>query len=369
METKISKKAPIEDNRLTLSAIDKNIYDNFAKQTENLGSKKEYLEKLLYKKGYTRNKYTTEYHDLCKEIKSLEQDISNIENRKYQTEYLIKATPFFIDYTSTKNISIETTSESGFMIKKTENNKGRVCQEYMKNCIGSGHSLSTKSKEYEFNNELTCEDCNTEMIINPKESYATCPTCGEMSRYQDNQNNKGEYSEEVEVLSQFAYKRINHFKEWISALIGREGSGPSREVLDKILIELKKDRVEHKEQVTEERIKGYLKKLGYPKLYDHSPTIIYKICGIKPPEISKELEEKLIEMFEQIQVPFEKFAPAKRKNFLSYSYTLHKMCQLLQQDHLLSKLPLLKSREKLYQQDLVWKQICKCKGWLFIPSL
>jgi hypothetical protein len=173
----------------------------------------------------------------------------------------------------------------------------------------------------------------------------------------------------VEVLSPFAYKRINHFKEWISTLIAREGSGPPQEIIDELLRELKKDKVETREEVTEERIKGYLKKLKHAKLYEHIPAIIFKLCGVPPPQISPQLEAKLIEMFQQIQNPFEKHAPLHRKNFLSYSYTIHKMLELLKQDHLLDKLPLLKSREKLYQQDVIWRGICSELKWRFIPSL
>ena len=74
-------------------------------------------------------------------------------------------------------------------------------------------------------------------------------------------------------------------------------------------------------------------------------------------------------MFQQIQNPFEKHAPKGRKNFLSYSYTIHKMLELLRQDQLVDKLPLLKSREKLYQQDVIWHGICSELGWKYIPSL
>ena len=63
-----------------------------------------------------------------------------------------------------------------------------------------------------------------------------------------------------------------------------------------------------------------------------------------------------------------KYCPPTRKNFLSYAYVLHKFCQLLEYDNLLSYFPLLKSREKLQQQDEIWKNICKELKWEYIPS-
>jgi hypothetical protein len=98
-------------------------------------------------------------------------------------------------------------------------------------------------------------------------------------------------------------------------------------------------------------------------------AIIHKICGTSPPNISRELENKLINMFEEMKIPYDLYKPKGRKNFLSYAYCLHKLCQLLGQDHLLKYFPLLKNREKLYQQDVVFEKICKHLGWKFIPSL
>ena len=61
--------------------------------------------------------------------------------------------------------------------------------------------------------------------------------------------------------------------------------------------------------------------------------------------------------------------PENRKNFLSYSYVLHKFCELLELDELLSHFPLLKSREKLQQQDKIWECICNDLKWQYIPSV
>ena len=74
-------------------------------------------------------------------------------------------------------------------------------------------------------------------------------------------------------------------------------------------------------------------------------------------------------MFKEIQVPFEKFCPEKRKNFLSYNYVMYKFFELLELDEYLSCFQLLKSRNKLHQQDLIWKNICQSVKWQFIPSL
>ena len=45
------------------------------------------------------------------------------------------------------------------------------------------------------------------------------------------------------------------------------------------------------------------------------------------------------------------------------------MCELLGEDALLRYFPLLKSSEKLYAQDQIWKKICKELRWEFIASV
>jgi len=85
--------------------------------------------------------------------------------------------------------------------------------------------------------------------------------------------------------------------------------------------------------------------------------------------MSKELEEKLRLMFKEIQGPFMEVCPKTRKNFLSYSYVLHKFVELLSLDEYKIYFPLLKDREKLHQTDMIWKKICEKLGWHFIKSI
>jgi len=81
-----------------------------------------------------------------------------------------------------------------------------------------------------------------------------------------------------------------------------------------------------------------------------------------------EVEEQLCNMFLKIQEPFEKYCPAGRTNFLSYSYVTYKFCQLLGYNEYLPHFNLLKSKDKLRQQDKIWKNICNDMGWKFYPS-
>lgn len=122
-------------------------------------------------------------------------------------------------------------------------------------------------------------------------------------------------------------------------------------------------------KLTPKKLRDILKKLDKNKYYEHVPHIINRLNGLPPPTISRETEEELRRMFKEIEETFIKYCPKNRKNFLSYSYVLHKFFQLLELDEFLPCFMLLKSREKLHQQDLIWKKICEELRWEFIPSV
>ena len=123
------------------------------------------------------------------------------------------------------------------------------------------------------------------------------------------------------------------------------------------------------QKITHKQVREILKKLEYNKYYEHIPHIINVLNGKKAPILTRQYEDQLRNMFKEIQTPFMQHCPENRKNFLSYSYVLHKFCQLLELDDLLVYFPLLKSREKLQQQDKIWEKICKSLQWQYIPSI
>ena len=162
----------------------------------------------------------------------------------------------------------------------------------------------------------------------------------------------------------------NHVeRNGISQIQGKETTDIPEEVYDKILLEIKKQKITNMANLTCAKVKEILKGLRLNKYYEHVPHIINKLNGLPTPHFDPELEDKLRSMFKQIQPLFLKYAPGIRKNFLSYSFVLHKFVQLLGKDEYLPYFPLLKSREKLHQQDMIWKKICEELNWEFLRSI
>ena len=67
--SRVSKKSPHEDSRMTLSAIDCKTMDNYNNYYNTLPDKKKLLAQLIRKKNSSRTKYSNEYHELSKKIK------------------------------------------------------------------------------------------------------------------------------------------------------------------------------------------------------------------------------------------------------------------------------------------------------------
>ena len=366
----------INEKKKNLKTYKKNL-DDVQKKYNNICSKKNLTESELDEK-----------FNLYDQINNLKKSIEFIEDNKEEDEYLLNVGNILFEYynndtdinntinesnnnISTKDTTIIPQNSSNSLLnyfdkKCIVNNvstKGQLLDDYL-NIIDKTH----ESKKNKIIDENICIKCNNKININYIEGISICIHCGEQYNILID-SDKPNYKEPTYESNYFAYKRINHFNEWLSQFQAKESTDISSEIIEKILLELKKERILNVANITNNKIREILKKLKLNKFYEHIPYIINKINGKPPPTITKEMEEKLRFMFKEIQTPFELHCPKNRKNFLSYSYVIHKFIQLLDMDEYLIHFPLLKSREKLYQQDKIWKNICKELNWEFINSI
>jgi len=223
-------------------------------------------------------------------------------------------------------------------------------------------------KKIDQENTEICRKCNIPLICLQQDAIMICNTCG----YQELllvEQNRPILKQNTKDTSHFSYKRINHFREWCNQVQGKESTDIPNDIFEKILNEIKKEKIHDTKNITYSKMREILKRLRINKYYEHINYIINRINGIPTPQFSTELEEKLCSMFKEIQGPFLKHCPKDRKNFLSYSYVLYKFFQILGLNEYLKFFPLLKSREKLYVQDQIWKKICEELNYKVIPSL
>jgi len=212
-----------------------------------------------------------------------------------------------------------------------------------------------------------CQSCfKGELIPMDDEGVLICSNCSTNVQYLI-ENEKPSYKEPPKEVCFYAYKKINHFKEILAQFQGKETTQIPADVIDSLKLQIKKERIEMN-RLSYYETKGLLKKLGYNKYYEHINYIKDKL-GIKPPTITQELEETLCNFFMEIQYPYAKHCPDYRVNFLHYYYVLFKLFELLGETHYLTEIPMLKDREKLIEQDTIWKHICEDLDWEFITTV
>jgi hypothetical protein len=272
--------------------------------------------------------------------------------------------------TTTKNVVTKKHNAVGVIEEEEVEEEEEVQQrgsllDHFMECTNRGHV----KKHLVGDPNLVCHHCNSEdRTMMSNDGYVLCNAC-HMIEYVVVDHEKPSYKDPPKEISYYAYKRLNHFNEWLNQVQGKETTDIPDEVFDRILLEIKKQKVENIANLTHAGVRKILKRIRIGKYYEHSVYILTRLNGITIPHLPPELEETFRNMFKQIQVPFSKHSPMSRKNFLSYSFVLHKMSQLLGHDQYLGNFPLLKSREKLQQQDQIWCKICKDLNWEFIKSL
>ena len=380
-----NRKKTVIDTRTTVDAKHNTKVKYFKELQKSLPQKKKHLGNLEKKYNTLMTKNLKEFtdeefdikNDLEDEIDCIKKEINEIKNNKEELEYYTNTGGILFDYYDNSNNDTK--------IKKKKENLNKLGGKTVMDWLNKNNQVNSNSKQeicdnylsitdpnfvknIEINSEDYCFKCNIEKKIHLSEGCKVCELCGEVD-YIVIDSDKPSYKDPPKEISYFAYKRINHFNEWLAQFQAKETTEIPQDLYDQILIEIKKERIDNMGDLTPSKVREILKKLKKNKYYEHVPHIINKLNGLPPPIMSRETEEELRRMFKEIQIPFAKFCPKDRKNFLSYSYVLHKFVQLLELDQFLDCFILLKSREKLHQQDLIWAQICKYLKWEFIPSV
>lgn len=317
--------------------------------------------------------------DIKDRIEELSNEIKNIKMKK--KEYFLDNSKYIFDYfENKKNIS------NG--VENSNKSKSKILNSFFKinqdDTTQDANNINSKNnnifKKYLSNIDDSFLDINAfirpsdicqycfkgELIPLDDEGVLICNSCSKNVQYLI-ENEKPSYKEPPKEVCFYAYKKINHFKEILAQFQGKETTQIPEEVIENLKQQIKKERIDMS-KMTYYKTKEVLKKLGYNKYYEHINFIKDKL-GLKPPIISQELEEILCNFFMEIQYPYAKHCPDYRVNFLHYYYVLYKLFELLGEKHYLVEIPMLKDREKLIEQDTIWKKICEELDWEFIATI
>lgn len=264
-----------------------------------------------------------------------------------------------------------TEKNKDFLKEDTEKiiaNRATLKDEYLS--ILDRSYVNNKFKKYTIR---TCSRCNVELMLIQSEGSYVCQYCGE-TEHIIIESEVPNHKEAANEKPRYPYKRQNHAVEWLNQFQAKESTEIPEEIINNIIDELKRQKLYNKIKTLPFKkiipiIKQIMKKLRYASYYEHITYIISKITEIPPPSLNRETEELLKNMFKQTQGPFAKYCPKNRINFLNYAYIFNKLFRLLELEEYADRIPLLKSREKLREQDIVWKKICMDLEWNFHASI
>ena len=352
------------DSRVTVDVLHQNKISEFKVHREKKDEYMKQLEELQEK--YKQNPS----YQLHTQIKQLEGKIEQ-SNPEKEVSYFLDAGMILSDYYQMKEDHKEDVPSSKVSILDMMKKQSSKPPQSDKTDLVNNYLSIIDDKVVNVQDTSTsdmCPQCQQKMFLNSDDSFIFCEACGYTQEIVIN-SEKVSYKDPPRESSYFAYKRINHFNEWLAQFQAKETTDIPEEVYNGILKELDKNPFIKIEDITQKYVREILKRLKFNKYYEHIPHIINILNGKKAPVLSSKYEEQLRMMFKEIQTPFMKHCPEERKNFLSYSYVLHKFCELIELDEFLSYFPLLKSREKLQQQDVIWEKICKELSWQYIPSI
>ena len=298
----------------------------------------------------------------------LEKKLYVLKNNILEMDYYDKTGDLLVSYYNIKDTDVEVSESKNilsFLCKKKivnekskdekPTNKTELFEKYCQITEGIRVNADDGSKRLKY-----CLECKIEKILNVVESSYICPLCGDMEIII--------LDEDVQIKDYSPYKRLNRFREWLNAFQAKQSPEIDEQIYRDIINELNRKRISDLSTLNRVKMRTILKKLKYNHLYEHVHYIINKLSGLPPPKITRDMEKMFTRMFLMIQEPWMKHKPSDRKNFLSYSFVLHKFCELLELDHLLECFPLHKQLDILMDNDSIWKKICHDLNWDFISS-
>jgi hypothetical protein len=213
-----------------------------------------------------------------------------------------------------------------------------------------------------------CDTCHIAQIEDTLNSMYICQQCGNCIFGLIDSENTSYMNNPLIEIPTFSYRRYDHFVEWLNKFHNIEKSKVPEKIFSIIKLELDKLHIDYL-KINQHNILSILKKSGHSKYNSQIVQIVNVIKNKKNPKLPKHIEYKLKVMFLQTQKPFTKNCPNNRRNFLSYAYVIRKFLELLKQYKYIKYFPLLKSKEKLYNQDVIWKSMCNELKWKYYPSI
>ena len=235
-----SSKRSNPEARTTLDAIHNQKVQNMIEQKENIDIYKDKLAQL--KKKVSETTSDIEIWRLEREAEVLEKKIKTVEDDSELMDYFLRTGDILYNYydiqeqiqqgTKTSN---STKAKPGSILaileevaQKEEGHKNTVVIPPVQKGLQRNQLLNdylqledpamARNTVEEYDDPwTTCEMCNNEMIMCLNEANLTCSKCGHQEFILVD-SDKPSYKDPPREVCYYAYKKINHFNEWLNQL-------------------------------------------------------------------------------------------------------------------------------------------------------
>lgn len=202
-----------------------------------------------------------------------------------EVQYMLDTAPFIRQYTShTPSQPNRTHSDApvsgpkrpstgidSFVTVQHQSNKNLVYQQYLVEVEKNLEAAQAMPSHCMRANEdaMTCAACDVPYVFNQRESELLCLKCGITKTHTEMSEHNITYDQESQqnsIVSYFAYKRLNHFTEWLNSLQAKENTEIPDEVLEAVRAEFKKERACKRGDIKPSKVRAFLKKLKLNKV-------------------------------------------------------------------------------------------------------
>lgn len=210
------------------------------------------------------SRYREKVLDLAKERHKADE-VSEAE-----VQYMLDTAPFIRQYTSTTscnpNPKRAPTGIDNFVKVQHQSNRNLVYQQYLVEVEKNLEAAQAMPSHCMRANEdvMTCAACDRPFVFNQRESELVCLHCGFTKTHTEMSEHNITYDQESQqnsIVSYFAYKRLNHFTEWLNSLQAKENTEIPDEVLEAVRAEFKKERASKRGDIKPSKVRAFLKKL------------------------------------------------------------------------------------------------------------
>jgi len=121
-----------------------------------------------------------------------------------------------------------------------------------------------------------CEKCNIAREESCDEGILVCPVCGS-EEYMLVVSDLPSFRDPPKERNNYAYKKINHLNEILNQFQAKESTIIPAEVMNEVICEIRKRRIQNVAELTEKDMREILKKLNRSKYYEHATHIISRL--------------------------------------------------------------------------------------------